>query len=68
MTKQAGQIKVPIGYEIIEEPKRLRRTFALKPSVFEEFKAIATRKGTNVNALINDLLVDYVNEESEINE
>lgn len=53
-------VTLPVGLEIREESKRDRRSFAIKPSVLEEFKRIADREGTNVNALLNEILEDFV--------
>lgn len=63
--KGIRQIVLPVGYEIKPESKVNRRSFAIKTSVLEEFKKIATEKGTNANALLNEILEEYVSKESE---
>ena len=54
--------KLPIGfgYVIAKEPKAIRRTFALQESVIGALKAIASEKNTNLNALVSNILSDYV--------
>ena len=54
--------QLPIGYVIRKEPKANRRSFALQKSVLDALQIIAKEKGTNLNALVNDVLLDYVNE------
>lgn len=53
---------LPIGYVIKKEPKTNRRSFALQKSVLDALQVIAADQGTNINALVNDILLDYVNE------
>lgn len=54
--------KLPIGfgYVIKREPKAIRRTFAMQESLLDALKEISREKGTNLNALVNDILFDYV--------
>lgn len=52
---------LPVGYVIKKEPKTNRRSFALQKSVLDALQIIAKDKGTNLNALVNDVLLDYVN-------
>ena len=63
---KAGNIKtpdgVPIGYVVRKEPKATRRSFALQQSVLDALQSIATEQGSNINALVNDILLNYVNE------
>lgn len=61
--KRTRTIGIPLGFEVREESKRVRRSFVLRESVYERFKEIANNKGTNPNALLNDILLTYVNEE-----
>ena len=63
MRKRTREIGLPIGYEVREEAKTVRRAFALKASVLDAFKEIAERKGTNPNALLNELMENYVRQE-----
>ena len=53
--------QLPVGYVIRKEPKANRRSFALQKSVLDALQIIAKDKGTNLNALVNDVLLDYVN-------
>ena len=53
---------LPVGYVIAKEPKKNRRSFALQKSVLDALQEIATDQGTNINALVNDILKNYVNE------
>lgn len=53
--------QLPVGYVIRKEPKANRRSFALQKSVLDALQIIAKEKGTNLNALVNDVLLDYVN-------
>lgn len=53
------------GLVIKKEPKSTRRAFAMQPSLIEALKTIAEEKGTNLNALVNDVLLDYVKKEAE---
>lgn len=53
--------QLPIGYVIKKEPKTNRRSFALQKSVLDALQVIAADKGTNLNALVNDILLNYVN-------
>ena len=54
---------LPVGFVVRREGKSTRRSFALRRGVFEEFRQIAENKGTNVNALLNDILEEYVKNE-----
>lgn len=54
--------QLPVGYVIKKEPKANRRSFALQKSVLDALQIIAKDKGTNLNALVNDILLDFVNE------
>ena len=53
---------VPIGYVLRKEPKSNRRSFALQQSVLDALSDIAAEQGTNLNALVNDILLNYANE------
>lgn len=53
---------LPVGYVVKKEPKTNRRSFALQKSVLDALQVIAKDKGTNLNALVCDILLDYVNE------
>lgn len=53
--------QLPVGYVIRKEPKSNRRSFALQKSVLDALQVIAADKGTNLNALVNDILLNYVN-------
>ena len=53
---------LPIGYVIRKEPKTNRRSFALQQSILNALQDIATEKGSNVNAIVNDVLLKYVND------
>lgn len=63
--KKTRTIGLPLGFEVREEAKRIRRSFALKESVLTELEKIADYKGTNVNALVNDVLLMYVKKEKQ---
>ena len=52
---------LPIGYVIAREPKSNRRSFALQQSVLDALADIAKEQNTNINALVSDILIDYVN-------
>ena len=56
---------LPIGYVVKKEPKTNRRSFALQQSILTALKEIAEENGTNINALVNDILLDYVNDHLE---
>lgn len=53
---------VPIGYVVKKEPKSNRRSFALQQSVLDALQDIATEQGTNINALVNEILLNYAND------
>lgn len=53
---------LPVGYVIAKEPKSNRRSFALQKSVLDALQEIAKDRGTNINALVNEVLLNYVNE------
>ncbi len=50
---------LPLGYEIRKEPKKARRTFAMQYSLLDALQKIAEENGTNLNALVNDVLTEY---------
>lgn len=52
---------LPLGYVISKEPKRARRTFAMQYSLLDALQKIADENGTNLNALVNDVLTEYAN-------
>ena len=52
--------QLPIGTVLAKEPKSNRRSFALQKSVLEALGEIAEVEHTNVNALVNDILLDFV--------
>ena len=61
---KAGGIQadsLPLGYEIRKEPKKARRTFAMQYSLLDALQGIADENGTNLNALVNDVLTEYAN-------
>lgn len=53
---------LPPGYVIKKEPKVNHRSFALQKSVLDALKEIAEEQGTNLNALVNDIFINYVSE------
>lgn len=62
--KEAADItpdNLPIGYVVRKEPKTNRRSFALQQSIITALQDIAREKGTNINALVNEILLSYVN-------
>ncbi len=61
-TPEIDPNNLPIGYMIRKEPKTRRRSFAMQSSVVDALETIAAEKGINVNALVNEILIDYVNE------
>lgn len=56
----AKERQLPIGTVLAKEPKSNRRSFALQQSVLEALGEIAETEDTSVNALVNDILLDYV--------
>lgn len=52
---------LPLGYVIKKEPKKARRTFAMQYSLLDALQNIADENGTNLNALVNDVLTEYAN-------
>ena len=50
---------LPIGYIVKKEPKAARRTFAMQYSLLDALQKIADENGTNLNALVNDVLTEY---------
>ena len=52
---------LPLGYVISKEPKKARRTFAMQYSLLDALQKIADETGTNLNALVNDVLTEYAN-------
>lgn len=60
-TPEISPDQLPVGYVIKKEPKANRRSFALQKSVLDALQIIAADQGTNMNALVNDILLDYVN-------
>ena len=62
--KAGAEIKtdaLPLGYIIKKEPKRARRTFAMQYSLLDALQKIADETGTNLNALVNNVLTEYAN-------
>ena len=57
--KSFGPDALPLGYVIQKEPKKARRTFAMQYSLLDALQKIADENGTNLNALVNDVLTDY---------
>lgn len=55
-----GAGPLPVGYVIKKEPKANRRSFALQQSILDALAEIAEEKGTSVNGLVNDILLEYV--------
>lgn len=53
--------QLPLGYAVMKEPKSRRRSFALQNSVVDALEEIAADQGVKLNALVNDVLLDYVN-------
>ena len=53
--------QLPLGYVVMKEPKSRRRSFALQNSVVDALEEIAADQGVKLNALVNDVLLDYVN-------
>ena len=65
INKATAEVKadsLPLGYVVKKEPKKERRTFAMQKSLLEALKSIAADKGTNINALVNDVLTEYAND------
>lgn len=52
---------LPLGYIVVKEPKRARRTFAMPYSLLDALQKIADETGTNINALVNDVMTEYAN-------
>lgn len=52
---------LPLGYVVKKEPKAARRTFAMQYSLLDALQNIADENGTNLNALVNDVLTEYAN-------
>ena len=50
---------LPLGYVVKKEPKTARRTFAMQNSLLNALQQIAQDKGTNINALVNEVLTEY---------
>lgn len=50
---------LPLGYVVKKEPKKARRTFAMQYSLLDALQKIADETGTNLNALVNDVLTEY---------
>lgn len=62
--KDKGEAKrdgLPLGYVVKKEPKTARRTFAMQYSLLDALQQIADESGTNLNALVHDVLTEYVN-------
>ena len=60
--KAAAEIQpdaLPFGYIVAKEPKRARRTFAMQQSLIDALQQIAKENGTNLNALVNNILTEY---------
>lgn len=53
---------LPLGYVVKKEPKVNHRSFALQKSVLDALKEIADEQGTNLNALVNEIFINYVSE------
>lgn len=51
---------LPPGYVVKKEPRRNHRSFALQKSVLDALQEIASEKGTNLNALVNEIFIEYV--------
>ena len=59
--------RIPIGYEFRKESKSVRRSFALMGSVLDALEEIAEERDVTVNALVNDVLLEYVEVETNGN-
>lgn len=53
---------LPLGYVLKKEPKKARRTFAMQYSLLDALQKIADETGSNLNAVVHDVLTEYVNE------
>ena len=51
---------LPMGYVVKKEPKTNRRSFALQQSILDELADIAEKEGRSINAIVNDVLSNYV--------
>ena len=60
-TTDARPDALPLGYIVAKEPKAARRTFAMQYSLLDALQKIADETGTNLNALVNDVLTEYAN-------
>lgn len=54
--------ELPIGYAVRKEPKATRRSFALQQSVLDALQEIANEQGITINALVNDILLNFAND------
>lgn len=61
-TEEIKADNLPPGYVIKKEPRVNHRSFALQKSVLDALKDIAEEQGTNLNALVNQIFIDYVSE------
>lgn len=59
-TAEVRADNLPPGYVVKKEPRTNHRSFALQKSVLDELKKIAEEKGTNLNALVNEIFIEYV--------
>ena len=55
-----AKLPVDFGYVIRKEPKAIRRTFAMRKSLVDALETIAEEGGTNINALVHNVLEDFV--------
>lgn len=60
--KEAAAVKIPIGYEIKPETKSQRVQVLMQPSIHKELKVKAAQEGISLNALINEILRNYLTE------
>ena len=56
---------VPVGFRIMPEVKSERMQLLIKPATKKAIKAAASRQDKSTNALINEILEDYLKEVKE---
>lgn len=58
--KKPAAPKIPEGYKMVKVSKSIRMQLLVRPLTKTKLKEVADNRGISVNALINDILEDYL--------
>lgn len=57
--------KIPEGYKMVKVSKSIRMQLLVRPLTKTKLKEVADNRGISVNALINDILEDYLERQGD---